>query len=102
MGIRNAKFLRQRCVRPAVRHGQFAGFRRDNAARHHRRDQITLVRSLAIDQLLETQPPHGYANRLHSPVRQRAYAFEAFIRSCERLATERQPNGFCLFQRKRR
>ncbi len=69
MGICNAKILRQRCIRESVRHGQFAGFRRDNAARDRRHNEIALARSLAIDQLIETLPPYGGEHGLHMPMR---------------------------------
>ena len=59
MGVRNAQILRQRCVCPGLGHGQLAGLRRDDAARNHRHNEVTLARSLAIDQFLEAQPAHG-------------------------------------------
>ncbi len=102
MGVRNAKILRQRCVGPAMRHGQFAGFRHDDAARHHRRDEIALARRLAIDQLVEAQPPHGGAHRLHMPMRQRADAVEAAVRGRKLLALEHEPDGLRLLQRQGR
>ena len=70
MGIRNAQILRQRCICPGVGHGQLAGFWRDDAARHHRHNEIALARRLAIDQFLEAQLAHGDAHGLHMPMRQ--------------------------------
>jgi hypothetical protein len=58
MGIGNAKLLRQRFIGPGMRHGELARFRRDNAARNHRRHEIALARPPAIDQLIEAEPPH--------------------------------------------
>jgi hypothetical protein len=43
-----------------------------NAACNHRRN--TIARSLAIDQLVEAEPPHGDTHGLHMPMRQIAQA----------------------------
>jgi hypothetical protein len=102
MGVRDAKVLRQRCIRKGVRQGQLAGLRRDDAARDHRRNKIALARRLAIDQLVEPQPPHGDAHRLDMPMRQRADAVKAAACGRKLLALEHQPDGLSLFQRKRR
>jgi len=102
MGVRNGEVLRQRCIRPGLRQGELAGFRRDDAARDHRCDEIALPRSFAIDQLLEAEPPHGDAHGLHMPMRQRADAVEAAARRRKLLALEHKPDGLGLLQRKRR
>jgi hypothetical protein len=73
-------------------------YRRDDAARDHRRNEIALPRSLAIDQFLEADPAHGDAHGLHMPVRQRADAFEATIRRRKLPALEHQPDSLSLFQ----
>ena len=101
MGIRDAQILRQRCIRPGMRHGQLAGLRRDNAACDHRHDEIALARSLAVDQFLKAELAHGDAHGLHMPMRQRADAVEA-ARWRKLSALERQPDGLGLLQRQGR
>jgi len=85
-GDRAAQGLEGTSEAQAQWHGEGGGCRQErgaegpDAARDHRRNEIALPRSLAIDQFLEAEPAHGDAHGLHMPVRQRADAFEATIR----------------------
>ena len=102
MRVRNGKILRQRCVGPGMGHGELAGFRRDDAARDHRHDEIALARSLAIDQFVEAKPPHGDAHGLDMPVRQREDAVEAAVHGRKLSALESQPDRLSLLKRQGR
>ena len=103
MGVRNAKILRQRCIGPAMRHGQFAGFRHDDAARHHRRETRSRSRE-ALPSISLSNSSRRIAMRTAStcPCGSERMQSRTPSAGAQLLALENEPDGLRLLQRQGR
>jgi hypothetical protein len=69
---------------------------------HHGNDEVALARRLGIEELVETQAPHGRQHRLDVAVRSRAHHIERTLERSQLLALQHAPDHLRLLDRQRR
>ena len=97
----NTEIICKRRVGPRLRHAELARLRRNDAAGDHSDDEITLAAGFRVDELVESEPFHGGANRLDVAMVLRADAVEPGLDGSEPLAFQYAADHLDLIERQR-